>query len=218
MTELPLFPLNTVLFPAMPLKLHIFEERYKVMINECIDNNMPFGVLLIENGTDTQGPLTKPYLIGCTAHITQVQRLPFGRLNILAVGRERFRVNEFIKQEPYLAGDVDFIPLKHDEPQHCAVEARKLTVLLRKYLLTLENAGHLNFDDTQLPDDPPGLAYLASVILQTEPEIRQKLLAASSLLTMLQDLTALYHREVTLLQIMLTSVEIANGETPFSLN
>src|SRR5687767_13844296 len=103
MTELPLFPLNTVLFPAMPLKLHIFEERYKTMINECIDNNSPFGVLLIDTGADSGGPLAKPHLIGCTAHITRVQRLPFGRMNIMAVGRERFRVNALFQNKPYLS-------------------------------------------------------------------------------------------------------------------
>jgi uncharacterized protein len=218
MTELPLFPLNTVLFPAMPLKLHIFEERYKTMINECIDNNSPFGVLLIDTGTDSGGPLAKPHLIGCTAHITQVQRLPFGRMNIMAVGRERFRVNALHQTKPYLSGDVDYIPLKQDEPLLCGLEARKLTVLLRKYLLTLENAGHLKLDDNELPDDPAGLAYLSAVILQTELETRQKLLSSSSVLALLQELNALYHREVALLQIMLSTPEISNGETPFSLN
>jgi Lon protease-like protein len=217
MTELPLFPLSTVLFPGMPLKLHIFEERYKQMINECIDNNLPFGVLLIESGEDT-APLVKPHLVGCTAHITQVQRLPFGRMNILAMGRDRFRVNALSQNKPYLSGDVEYVPLKTGEPLRCRVEANRLNVLLKKYLATLENAGQLNFNEATLPDEPLSLAYTAAIILQTELETRQKLLASESLLEMLQSLTALYYREVTLLQIMLTTIDITNGETPFSLN
>jgi hypothetical protein len=105
-----------------------------------------------------------------------------------------------------------------NDPLRCRVEANRLRSLLNKYLTTLENAGQLNFEDGQLPADPVALAYTAAIILQTELETRQKLLAADSLLGLLQDLTALYYREVTLLQIMLSSPDINNGETPFSLN
>ena len=59
--ELPLFPLNNVvLFPAMPLPLHIFEERYKAMIGDCINRNAPFGVLLIREGREVGAPATPP--------------------------------------------------------------------------------------------------------------------------------------------------------------
>jgi uncharacterized protein len=219
MAELPLFPLNSVLFPGMPLKLHIFEERYKLMINECIDKHLPFGVVLIESGTDSMGPLARPHSIGCTAHITQVQRLPFGRMNILAMGRERFRINTLHADKAYLIGDIDYIPLKQDDRRMTAQGARRLAVLLKKYLGTLENAGQLHFDESQLPTDALSLGYLAAVVLQTtDMEDKQKLLAAETTTQLMRELNMLYQREVALLEIMLSQVDVTNGDTPFSLN
>ena len=75
MYELPLFPLNVVLFPGMPLPLHIFEDRYKEMIADCIRENRPFGVVLIEEGSAEHGPAARPVAIGCTAEIAQVQEM-----------------------------------------------------------------------------------------------------------------------------------------------
>lgn len=86
MYELPLFPLNTVLFPGTPIQLHIFEDRYLKMINRCIEEHKPFGVVLIEEGSEAFGPLAKPYRIGCTALIAKVEKLEDGRINITAVG------------------------------------------------------------------------------------------------------------------------------------
>jgi Lon protease-like protein len=92
MFELPLFPLNTVLFPGMPLPLRIFEERYKLMIRFCIENNQPFGVVLIRQGLEALGRLAEPYEIGCTARIIEVEPLAKGQMNISTLGEKRFRI------------------------------------------------------------------------------------------------------------------------------
>ena len=85
--EIPLFPLNVVLFPGMTLPLHIFEERYKLMINECLEEESEFGVVY---GTDEQFAE-----VGCAARVTEViERFPDGRMNILTKGTRRFRVIE----------------------------------------------------------------------------------------------------------------------------
>jgi Lon protease-like protein len=85
--EIPLFPLNVVLFPGMTLPLHIFEERYKLMINECLEEESEFGVVY---GTDEQFAE-----VGCAARVTAViERFPDGRMNILTRGARRFRVIE----------------------------------------------------------------------------------------------------------------------------
>src|SRR5687768_15636509 len=108
--ELPLFPLNSVLFPGMPIRLHIFEERYKQMVQECRINQMPFGIVLIEVGREAFGPLATPCRIGTTAYITDVQELPRGNLNILAVGRDRFEIQSLdAESKPYLMGEVDLM-------------------------------------------------------------------------------------------------------------
>jgi len=69
--ELPLFPLNTVLFPGATLPLHVFEERYKQMINQCLESRSPFGVLLIRSGNEVGTP-TEPFEVGTTASIAHV--------------------------------------------------------------------------------------------------------------------------------------------------
>src|SRR6476469_494249 len=99
--RLALFPLNTVLFPGMPLPLHIFEERYKLMIGRCIEENRPFGVVLIRSGPEVGGPAT-PHVVGTTAEISGWKRLEDGRLNLIVMGTERFRIVEVVRQEPYM--------------------------------------------------------------------------------------------------------------------
>src|SRR5215207_7429183 len=111
MMKLPLFPLNTVLFPGMPLSLHIFEDRYKEMISRCLQDNTPFGVLLIKEGVEALGPLAQPHSIGCTAQITQVQPLDEGRMNLIAIGHERFKLLSLDYALPYLMGDIERFPM-----------------------------------------------------------------------------------------------------------
>src|SRR6185503_19425073 len=101
--ELRLFPLNTVLFPGMRMPLHIFEERYRLMIRECIEQDAPFGVLLIREGEETGGSAV-PHGVGTTARITQVEYLDDGRMNIFTIGQERFRLSELSTDREYLTG------------------------------------------------------------------------------------------------------------------
>jgi Lon protease-like protein len=96
---IPLFPLGLVLLPQMPLPLHIFEERYKVLIGECLANNKEFGIVYL-NGTDIQA-------IGCTASIQKVlKRYEDGRLDILTRGENRFEISEMYDHKPYLEASV----------------------------------------------------------------------------------------------------------------
>jgi Lon protease-like protein len=216
MMNLPLFPLNTVLFPGMPLKLHIFEERYKLMINECIDSQQPFGVVLIESGEEAMGPLAQPHLIGTTAHITQVQRLPFGRMNILAVGRDRFRINQLHQEQPYLSATVDLIPFVQDDSEGMRRGEAQLRPLLNRYLSALSEAG-FQVDEAQMPSEPLALAYLSAVVLQAEAAQKQHLLESINTSQFFARLISAYRREVALLDVMLTP-PIQDNQSPFSVN
>ena len=95
----------------MPLSLHIFEERYKEMVAHCLQDNSSFGVVLIKEGVEALGPLAQPYTIGCTAQITQVQPLDEGRMNLIVIGHERFKVHTLDYTLPYLAGDIVIAPI-----------------------------------------------------------------------------------------------------------
>jgi Lon protease-like protein len=116
--QIPLFPLHTVLAPGIALPLHIFEERYRIMVRRCLEGSSPFGVVLIREGTDIVRPGAEQSLsiagVGTFAEIREASRYTDGRFDLLAVGTSRFLVREVRTDvEPYLVADVDPYP---DEP------------------------------------------------------------------------------------------------------
>ena len=119
--EIPLFPLRSVLCPGVALPLHIFEERYRLMIERCIERGEPFGVVLVREGRDV-GPLRGRLAeVGTTAAIRRAGKYPDGRLDILTVGQQRFVVESLdTASEPYLVGRVRLL----DEPIGPEEEAR----------------------------------------------------------------------------------------------
>ena len=108
--ELPLFPLHSVLCPGVALPLHIFEERYRLMVGRCIERSEPFGVVLIREGNEV-GPLVGRLAdVGTTAVIREAGQYPDGRMDIMTVGGQRFRIHELDEdREPYLLGNVSLI-------------------------------------------------------------------------------------------------------------
>ncbi|MGJ3238984.1 MAG: LON peptidase substrate-binding domain-containing protein [Anaerolineae bacterium] len=220
MMQLSLFPLNSVLFPGMPLRLHIFEERYKEMINECIDTQQPFGVVLIEDGRVEGGAMAKPHMIGTTAHISQVQRLAYGRMNILAVGRDRFRINQLdMTARSFLTGDVDLLPLVRPDDAMLSHYIDRLQPLLERYLTSLSEAGQVKFDSEQFPTDPMSIAYLGAVLLQAEDHVKQDILESADTQDLLIKLLRMYRKEVSLIDVLLSPPEDEeHNDTPFSLS
>ncbi len=218
MVELSLFPLNTVLFPGQPLKLHIFEERYKLMINECVRTNSPFGVVLIDEGSEAYGPLAKPYMVGSTAHITHIQRLPQDRMNILAIGRERFRIHQLYHEHAYLKGDVELFPMQDTSMERVKRGGLALRPLVEKYLTILRDAGQIQFDSSQIPHDPITLAYLSAIILQIDMREKQALLESSNTTLFIRRLLKHYHLEVMLLEKMVSPPNDTESDYPFSPN
>ncbi|MEE2995021.1 MAG: LON peptidase substrate-binding domain-containing protein [Gemmatimonadota bacterium] len=99
--EIPLFPLNIVLFPGMSLPMHIFEPRYKDMIHYCLQNESDFGILLSNEKDLCQ--------VGCTAKISHIVRqYEDGRMDIVTEGQQRFHVLEFLQTNTYLEGVIEF--------------------------------------------------------------------------------------------------------------
>jgi len=99
--KIPIFPLGVVLMPLGILPLHIFEERYKQMIAECLSGNRQFGVVYLEN--------KHLHKIGCTAHIEKViKRYENGRLDILTSGQKRFRILDIAEDKPYLESNIEY--------------------------------------------------------------------------------------------------------------
>ena len=176
--ELPLFPLNNVvLFPGMPLPLHIFEERYKAMIGACVDRDEPFGVLLIKEGNEVGDP-AEPHSVGTTARISQVQRIQEGRLNILTRGERRFELLETVQTVPHLVGLVRFMEDTEGEVSSTTVAGvREQYIQLQRQLTAIAGGWDR---EVSVPDEPVALARSAAatlaVSLPLPPDVRQSLL------------------------------------------
>ena len=219
MFKLPLFPLNTVLFPGTPISLHIFEERYKLMIGRCIEANQPFGVVLLKSGAEVQGFGTKAqsFMIGCTALVTQAHPAGRGRMNIVAIGQDRFRILALEYDQPYLVGAVEPYPFTLDNAEAIQCSGNLLLPWIERYLETLEQTEKAQFDVKQLPKDSLRLAYLGATILKLTPIEKQDLLSVPGALDFMSQVRGLYRKEVTLLKA-LTLQPQNEQDGPFSLN
>ncbi|MDK2410131.1 LON peptidase substrate-binding domain-containing protein [Aphanizomenon sp. PH219] len=185
--ELPLFPLpEVVLFPTRPLPLHIFEFRYRIMMNTILESDRRFGVLMID---PTKGTIAN---VGCCAEILHYQRLPDDRIKLLALGQQRFRVLEYVREKPYRVGLVEWIedqpPAKDLRPLASDVEQLLRDVVRLSAKLTEQEIELPN----DLPDLPTELSYwIASNLYGVAPE-QQALLE-------IQDTVARLEREAEIL-------------------
>lgn len=209
--ELPLFPLHTVLFPGQTLPLHIFEPRYRQMIADCLQADRTFGVVLIREGVEVGGP-AKPYDVGTTAKIQQVEQLDDGRMDIVTVGHERFLVQEYdFAGKPYLVGQVSFWPWS-DEASGEIASSATVQRRLEQYISLFAQASDSEIELNLLPQHPATLAALAAVVLQVPPEQKQKLLEIPSVPELLAELSQLLLIENRALQIQLASSHL-QGKT-----
>ncbi len=130
--EIPLFPLNTVLFPGGPLPLRIFEPRYVDMVRRCMKDNIAFGVVLIRAGAEA-GALASFATVGTSARIVDFSQLPDGLLGISCLGERKFRVVRSWRQSDGLnMGEVEWLPAEAQLP--LPADAEHLGGLLKKIL------------------------------------------------------------------------------------
>lgn len=200
--DIPLFPLNTVLFPGMMLPLHIFEERYKMMIKRCLAETSEFGVVLLSEGT-AEGQLGDIFDVGTTAQIKQVDALPGDRFNIVTTGTRRFRVIEEHRDlYPYLTATVEFYPIEKDSSVRTLNLVHKLSPLVGRYLKLFKDANGTRFRFGQLPTDPLTLAFLIGVILPVENDVKQEILSMPDAHSILLTEYELLKHETLMLEII----------------
>jgi ATP-dependent Lon protease len=146
--ELPLFPLpEVVLFPTRPLPLHIFEFRYRIMMNTILESDRRFGVLMVD---PVKGTIANT---GCCAEIVHHQRLPDDRIKMLTLGQQRFRVLEYVREKPYMVGLVEWI-----EDQPPAKDLRPLSTEVEQLLRDVVRlSAKLTEQNIELPEDLPDL-------------------------------------------------------------
>jgi Lon protease-like protein len=202
--ELPLFPLHTVLFPFANLRLHIFEERYREMIKLCLDNDRPFGVVLIRAGAET-GP-ADPYLVGTSAQIIGADTYEDGRMDIQIQGQERFRIRELDDHSrPFLVAKVEpVVETAMESSQHgteLIEQARAdFEVLIQRLFAPQRFQVEVKF-----PDDPVALSFTIANLLPMENLAKQRLLETTDTLERMEDL----------LPILREHLNDAPRETPY---
>jgi len=179
MPVMPMFPLGTVLIPAMPLSLRIFEERYLKLTGDLILQEKPeFGVVLIERGPEVGGG-EKRLGLGTLASVQNIGTLDqfYG---VESIGTQRFRVNAWLPDDPYPMADIDFIPdLIWDES--LMSEKLQLEIRVRNLLAFASEFGDLQYGpDTELSDDPVDACWQLAGVLPLGPLDQVDLLNSQS--------------------------------------
>jgi Lon protease-like protein len=176
--EIPLFPLHTVLFPGVALPLHIFEERYRLMIARCLETQSPFGVVLIRDGREVGGGQLSIAGVGTFAAIRESEKLPDGRYEVLAVGVGRFAVREVdTDREPYLVATVEPLAERSEDPDEARRMVRRTTRRFVEYLHLVrprdgEDGGDLDVRlEVEIGDDDEPEAEGADEGISIEAEI-----------------------------------------------
>ena len=210
--ELPLFPLNVVLFPGADLPLHIFEPRYRLMITECYEQEKPFGVVLARVGS--QSMHEEPYPVGTMADILALSRMDDGRMNLIARGGHRFQILEQHRQKPYLTGIVEIYSDLSEPEQVLREQADKARELFNTYLeILLEVVGK---SETQfnLPEEPEELSHFIAYFLDIEDEEKQQLLEMNLTTERLESVIETLRREVPFVRQMLSMSKIYRAGGP----
>lgn len=169
--ELPLFPLpEVVLFPNVPLPLHIFEFRYRIMMSTILQSDRRFGVLMVD---PEEGKVSG---MGCCAEVVYHERTPDDRVYIKTVGQQRFRVLDYVREKPYYVGLVEWV-----EDQATERDLRTLTADVDQLLRdVVQLSAKLTGQEIELPDDipdsPTELSYWVAGNLKGVAREQQQLL------------------------------------------
>jgi Lon protease-like protein len=209
--EIPLFELGVVLFPHMPLSLHVFEERYRAMLRHCEEEGTSFGVVAIREGVEVGGGAVA-YETGTLAQIRRLEKLPDGRANLLVSGASRFRVVRRLTAHPFPAGEVEYLEDEAGDAAGLQRLAAEVGDAFQRYAAALQQLASQQPSVEDLPDDPELLGYLVAAALQVETAHKQRLLEAGSAVQRLQMCRELLRREEALLDRMLahSGARIAN--------
>lgn len=218
--RLPLFPLGSVLFPGLLLPLHIFEERYRQLVRDLLEQpeeQRRFGVVTITQGHEVGAEaLQETARVGCVAELRKVEQYDDGRYDITTTGTARFRVDTIDDSGSYLQADVT--PLTDEEGDGAGAYVPGVTKLFQRYCELLRSLGARVQGPDELPDEPVHLSYLVGAAVVLDRHERQRLLEAPDGATRLRDELALLRREISVLQTWpaLPGSELLN--TDFSAN
>jgi uncharacterized protein len=206
----PMFPLGTVLVPGMVLPLHVFEPRYRRLVDDSrTHHDSTFGVVLIERGSEVGGGDVRTD-VGTLARIVRAEELPDGRWILGAVGIHRIRVERWLPDDPYPRAEIHEWAEQLREPAEAVEETGddrdEVTTLLRRAAALRREIGEPAPPlDLELADDPVVAGYQAAVVAPLGPVDRQALLAAPTVPARWRLLRELLVDQIDLLQARLAA-------------
>jgi Lon protease-like protein len=196
--ELPLFPLSVVLYPGVPLPLHIFEPRYRQMLDDIRAGNSLFGLSYFDASASEQEfpPLGN---VGCVAKVTDAQAFPDGRSNILTVGVIRYRIEDYVKRgDPYLVARVSYFEDDDEDNEALQENSRDVAETFTRIARAVRI---INDERANLPDiantEPQRLSFLVAAAMEVDPDVKQELLELRSTSERLRRLRDILARAVT---------------------
>ncbi len=195
MPLLPLFPLEIVLFPGVPLPLHIFEPRYKEMIGECLEQKRPFGMVRIKENALAS--------VGCSATILNViKKYDDGRLDIAAEGEQRFEIVQLNQERSFLQGEVTYF---NDEPSTVGKGQNEAVIQLHEQLFAVLG------QNVEIERDADSLSFHLANELPVDLDFKQTLLEMKSEAERIETLAEYYRATIPKIEKMLQARKRASG-------
>jgi Lon protease-like protein len=196
--ELPLFPLPVVLFPGVPLPLHIFEPRYRQMLIDIRLSKNVFGLSYFDP-TTTDNEVPPKDHVGCVAEVTETQTFPDGRSNILTIGVIRYRLESYVERgDPYLVARVSYFEDDEEDEELLVAPAREVAEMFTRIAQAVRT---INDERATLPDisntEPQRLSFLVAAAMEIDAEVKQELLELRSTSERLERLRAMLSVAVT---------------------
>jgi Lon protease-like protein len=190
--ELPLFPLPVVLFPGVPLPLHIFEPRYRQMLLDIRLAKNLFGLAYFDP-TVSENEVPAAGHIGCVAEVTETQTLPDGRSNILTLGVIRYRIESYVERgDPYLVAQVSYFEDDDEDHDFLAGPSREVAETFTRIAQAVRT---INDERATLPDisntEPQRLSFLVAAAIEIDADVKQELLELRSTSERLERLRAM---------------------------
>ena len=192
------FPLpGVVLFPGMNLPLFIFENKYKDMISECLKGDKKFGIVFANEKICAE--------VGTIAEIVDVENLEEGKMNLLTEGRERFKIIDFISEEPYYKATAEYYEDKDEKVTDKLNQTlSEVRILSAKALKIFDKVTDQKLaKNIKLPDDPSELLFLIASNLSCPFETKQTILESRSIRERTKKIQALLKKEIKRLELML---------------
>ena len=179
--ELPLFPLPVVLFPGVPLPLHIFEPRYRQLLLDIRVSKNLFGLSYFDP-TTSENEVPPQGHVGCVAEVTETQTFPDGRSNILTIGIIRYRIESYVERgDPYLVAQVTYFEDEDEDEEMLAAPAREVAETFTRIAQAVRT---INDERATLPDisntEPQRLSFLVAAAMEIDAEVKQELLELRS--------------------------------------